>query len=154
MRISKPRPRPASLRLGPQRPATRSPPADDVSTGDAPWDDTNRMHKLPHFDRTRRDDQLVTWELHTARYIRTLWAAASAKQRAEPEFLLVLARCAWVNNPEGSDDARVRWVVSRQVVEFIAPSVSCDHYPIAAKISCVVVDSNGVVGSFIDSALK
>jgi hypothetical protein len=36
----------------------------------------------------------------------------------------------------------------------LAPSVSCDRYPIAAKISCVVVDSNGVVGSFIDSALK
>lgn len=27
-------------------------------------------------------------------------------------------------------------------------------YPIAAKSSCVVVDSTGVVGSFIDSALK
>ena len=50
-----------------------------------------------------------------------------------------------------SDSARV---VSRQVVEFLAPSVSGDRYPIAAKISCVVVDSNGVVGSFIDSALK
>jgi hypothetical protein len=32
--------------------------------------------------------------------------------------------------------------------------VSGDRYPIAAKLSCVVVDSNGVVGSFIDSALK
>jgi hypothetical protein len=37
---------------------------------------------------------------------------------------------------------------------FLAASVSGDRYPIAAKISCVVVDSNGVVGSFIDSALK
>jgi len=38
--------------------------------------------------------------------------------------------------------------------KFAHQSVSCEHYPIAAKISCVVVDSNGVVGSFIDSALK
>ncbi len=33
-------------------------------------------------------------------------------------------------------------------------AVSYEFYPIAARISCVVVDSNGVVGSFIDSALK
>ena len=50
-------------------------------------------------------------------------------------------------------------VYSRLVVpvkwwNFLAASVSGDRYPIAAKISCVVVDSNGVVGSFIDSALK
>lgn len=29
-----------------------------------------------------------------------------------------------------------------------------NRYPIAAKISCVVVESAGVVGWFIDSALK
>ena len=46
-------------------------------------------------------------------------------------------------------------VVSRQVVE-IDPhqSVSSKSYPIAAKISCVVVESSGVSDSFIDSALK
>jgi hypothetical protein len=32
--------------------------------------------------------------------------------------------------------------------------VSSKSYPMAAKISWVVVDSNGVAGSFIDSALK
>jgi hypothetical protein len=32
--------------------------------------------------------------------------------------------------------------------------VSGDHYPSAAKIPCVVVDRIGVIGWFIDSALK
>lgn len=67
------------------------------------------MVKLPDFHRTSREDKWVKWQLHTARYIRTLWAAASPKQRRDPEFLLVLARCAWVNNPDGSDEARIRW---------------------------------------------
>ncbi len=47
-----------------------------------------------------------------------------------------------------------RWVVSRQVVEIDRTIREQEGYPIAAKISCVVVDSNGVAGSFIDSALK
>jgi len=67
------------------------------------------MLKFPHFTRTRSDEDWVAWQLQTANYILTLWRAASTKQRSDPEFLLVLARCAWVNNPEGSDEARVRW---------------------------------------------
>ena len=67
------------------------------------------MLKFPHFNRTRREKDWVNWQLHTARYIRTLWAAASRKQRSDPEFLLVLVRSTWLNNPEGSDAARMIW---------------------------------------------
>jgi hypothetical protein len=67
------------------------------------------MVKLPDFHRTPREDEWVNWQLQTARYVRTLWAAASPNQRRDPEFLLMLARCAWVNNPDGSDEARISW---------------------------------------------
>lgn len=80
------------------------------------------MLTFPYFARTRRDEDWVDWQ--TANYIRTLWRAASAKQRTDPEFLLVLAR--WAGLPETASDgdlsarlaqilrltaARAKWLV-------------------------------------------
>ena len=50
--------------------------------------------------------------------------------------------------------SRPESIVSRQVVKLIHAPVSRDCYPIAAQISCVVVDTNGVDDCLIDSALE
>lgn len=67
------------------------------------------MLKFPFFHRTHAESEWIAAQLRTSRYIRALWAAASSAQRRDPEFLILLAQCAWVNNPDASDESRIRW---------------------------------------------
>jgi len=61
------------------------------------------------FKSTRTNREWVRSERRTAAFIRAFWAAASARQRKDPEFLWFLTACAWTNaRADGTGDESTR----------------------------------------------
>jgi len=56
---------------------------------------------MPQFRRTRDELEGISHEMATARAIRVLWKAASARERADSDFLALLVQIGWCNVSHG-----------------------------------------------------
>lgn len=92
------------------------------------------MLKLPYFHRTKAETRWVRSELRTAHVVRTLWEAASPTQRRDPGFLALLARCAWVNRPQGSDEASRR-LRNQHLAEWLGLSEADSDTELALEVA-------------------
>src|ERR1035438_3891937 len=63
---------------------------------------------LPVFRRTPKQASAVRNGVRTAKFIQSLWGAASRKQRRDPKFLCLLVKCGWTT-PRGTRESRVSW---------------------------------------------
>lgn len=75
---------------------------------------------LPVFRPKRKHRQWIQYERKTAVFIRTFWAAASARQRVTPGFLWFLTASAWTNiRSDGSGEESTREWRNRILADYL-----------------------------------
>src|SRR6476659_915151 len=83
------------------------------------------MLNLPVFRPTNGQRIWVANELRTSRWVQLLWGASSSAQRRDPDFMMLLARSAWVNRGEAAGEPErllrnrflAAWLVIKEPVD-------------------------------------
>ncbi len=83
--------------------------------------------RLPIYHRNQDQQRWVASKLRTANLIRSLWSAASPKQRREPAFLCLLVQCGWTNagGAKGRESTR-KWR-NRAIANFLKVAYRSDR---------------------------
>ncbi len=83
------------------------------------------MLNFPEFRPNQYERRWVHSELQTARVVRALWSATPKASRKDRDFLAVLSRFAWVNQPESDGESTRVWR-NRHMSEWLGTDASDD----------------------------